>query len=161
MQAWLQEYMAAALPSVPLEALGESCFTQAPVTHSPTLQEGAVAHAGASAVRAAAPEVPVPPAKPDSDRVLNLKTMFDGIYLGDAPSPTTAPPPLKLPVQESDATAGKVPRRPPSTPGSDRLKSGGKRMSAEKALQRATLSCLLYTSPSPRDRQKSRMPSSA
>ena len=29
------------------------------------------------------------------------------------------------------------------------------------AMSRALLACLLYTSPSPRDRQKSRMPSSA
>ena len=42
----------------------------------------------------------------------------------------------------------------------DRLMEEAKaRLAAEKAAK--AKSCLLYTSPSPRDRQKSRMPSSA
>ena len=38
---------------------------------------------------------------------------------------------------------------------------GGKTMSATRKALEGTAACLLYTSPSPRDRQKSRMPSSA
>ena len=38
--------------------------------------------------------------------------------------------------------------------------NGGLRLLGQ-SLQTATYTCLLYTSPSPRDRQKSRMPSSA
>ena len=35
------------------------------------------------------------------------------------------------------------------------------RLDREKSLHELLMDCLLYTSPSPRDRQKSRMPSSA
>lgn len=147
-QAWLREYMGSALPSVPLEALGESCFTEAPAPHSSASQQGAEAHAGASASaeRNAEPAAAADrgdaalPTKPGASRMLDLKNIFDGIYLGDAPSAAAAPPALKLPGREPAGAAGKAPLRPPSTPGSDRLQAAGKRMSAEKALQRATLS---------------------
>lgn len=136
--------MSSALPSVHLEALGESCFTQTPDGGPSTSHQAPAAAANANGAAEATLDS-VLPAK-DGSRVLNLKNMFDGIYLGDAPSgagsPTAAPPPLKLPGRDSASTGAsvKLPPRPPSTPGSDRLLSGGKRVSAEKALQRATLS---------------------
>lgn len=138
--------MSASLPSVPLEALGESCFTQAPVAQPSTSQQAAPSPLDARAAPIAAPQQreSVVAAKP-GDRMLNLKHIFDGIYLGDAPSsgsPAVAPPSLKIPGQDGASTTAsvKLPPRPPLTPGSDRLLSGGKRASAEKALQRATLS---------------------
>ena len=42
-----------------------------------------------------------------------------------------------------------------------RLEIGFESKSEEELYDRLTKFCLLYTSPSPRDRQKSRMPSSA
>ena len=40
-------------------------------------------------------------------------------------------------------------------------KGGSGKTTLSRALISAAVACLLYTSPSPRDRQKSRMPSSA
>ena len=41
------------------------------------------------------------------------------------------------------------------------IKGGGGALTREKIVAQSSNACLLYTSPSPRDRQKSRMPSSA
>ena len=46
-------------------------------------------------------------------------------------------------------------------PGSDGLGAAERILGAHKHARIVFLTCLLYTSPSPRDRQKSRMPSSA
>ena len=43
----------------------------------------------------------------------------------------------------------------------DRAHSGQKRKAGTPYVTHCVAACLLYTSPSPRDRQKSRMPSSA
>ena len=43
----------------------------------------------------------------------------------------------------------------------DSLRADGRPMVADQVIPKNVPPCLLYTSPSPRDRQKSRMPSSA
>ena len=77
------------------------------------------------------------------------------------PAPPTPPPPAAAPRwQDAEAPAPAPPKPPPD------YRSPGMRQSQEfRAIQEAARArfdaCLLYTSPSPRDRQKSRMPSSA
>lgn len=137
-QAWLKEYMSFTLPSVSLEALGESCFAQTAVT--PDADPSPHAAQQDEQPGEASPESVLPRDK-TSGRVLKLDSLFKGIYTGAAPSSDTpvasSQASLKLPSHES---ASKLPPRPPSTPGSDRYYAGGKRASAEKALHRATQS---------------------
>ena len=52
-------------------------------------------------------------------------------------------------------------RRIKAGSGEKMRKAGQKGRPTAKQFRRAAKTCLLYTSPSPRDRQKSRMPSSA
>ena len=71
------------------------------------------------------------------------------------------PPPVPLPSAFS--TKGQRPKSNPNVlpPAATKLDPALQRLAAPATLALPDKTCLLYTSPSPRDRQKSRMPSSA
>lgn len=148
-QAWLREYMSSTLPSVPIEALGESCFAPstgaapaAPTSGDPRADSFTAPPADADAAEASADSTALPPAR----RKLELNSLFNNIYLGEANGASVARTSTPTPLLKLPEGSGKLPPRPPSMPGSERLVAGGKRGSGEKALQRVTLSDRASTS---------------
>ena len=89
----------------------------------------------------------------------NYKNMMSGFYAAEAGVNN-----LNRVLRTDEFVLASIPTPPVIVPGSPTLNRDAFIVTAEKLLNKREdfpNPCLLYTSPSPRDRQKSRMPSSA